>query len=366
MIEIDILPASSAKKGGDSALIRIGKFNYSHEANNQKVILIDGGYAENADRIKNHLKTHYQTDIIDLAIITHPDMDHLSGFRKLLELNEIKIKKTCIHDPWLHTNEIFQKTEDRRITKKSLGRKFDETLSCLSNTLDLLEKQGVPNSEPFGYKKIDNLNIHILGPSREYYRSLLYQFPNMEGESGFSGKTEIYAALEINYRAGIDHFLENPRTSPKNNSSAIILIENEDGEAHALFTGDAGTEAITHALNTADRNKINYTGINLLQIPHHGSIKNISEEILDRISPKKAYVSAPSEHDEHPSPLLINHILGKGIKLFHIKDKNGVVFYHKTNNKRPDWGSANPAEMRSRVRPLRQYIDKFRATLGLK
>lgn len=359
MIEIDILPASSEKKGGDSVLIRIGNFDYSDSRNNQKVILIDSGYSENAQRIKEYLKDYYQTHIIDLVIITHPDIDHISGFKTLLEDNSIVIKKTYIHDPWNHTSHMFTRTKDNRRTVKSLGSAFDETLSRLSDILDKLNTLEIENIEPFGYAEIKGFNLHILGPDRKFYRDTLYKFDGMEGTSSQYNGSDIYEPDLSLYNDDMPHFLENPKTSPKNETSVITLLQDHQGKPLVLFTGDAGVEAINKALDNADNAGIDYSGVYLFQIPHHGSIKNIDQAVIDRISPINAYVSAPSQKPEHPSPLLINYFLKNSIPTYHIKDKSGIVFYHGTQHRRPSWGVAAPASKNNRVYKLKRLFKKI-------
>lgn len=359
MIEIDILPASSEKKGGDSVLIRIGNFDYTANKNNQKVILIDSGYSENAQRIKDYLTDHYQTNTIDLVVITHPDIDHISGFKTLLEDTSIIVNKTYIHDPWNHTSHMFTRTKDNRRTVKSLGNAFDETLSRLSNILDKLNARNIENIEPFGYLEIKGFNLHILGPDRKFYRDTLYKFEGMEGSSSQYSGSDIYEPDLSHYSENMSHFLENPKTSPKNETSVITLLQDHDGKPLVLFTGDAGVDAINKALDNADNARIKYKGVYLFQIPHHGSIKNINQEVIDRINPVNAYVSAPSQKIEHPSPLLINYFLNCSVPTYHIKDKNGIVFYHGTSNRRPNWGVAAPAQKNNRVYRLKKLFNSL-------
>ncbi len=328
-LEVDLLPASTKSKGGDSALIRVGNFNYQDDCqfNNQFVILLDSGYAENAKRIATHLRETYKTNKIDLAIITHPDMDHISGLYELLQSDQdIIISKTLIHDPWVHTKNIFNKTEDGRRTVQSIENSFEQTLSKLS---DILETVGEKNTEPFlFYEKKHKFKFYVLGPSKKKYQELLYKFPGMEGESSSARPLEIYEDRESNYSVdtATTHFLENPETSAKNDSSVIFLIQSDEGVPLFLFTGDAGVDGLNHALDYADSKGITYKGVDVFQIPHHGSIKNIDEDTINRISPQQAYVSAPPEKKEHPSKLVLNYFTKNNIKTYHLQDENSLVY----------------------------------------
>lgn len=351
MIEIDILPASTEKSGGDSILIRIGKFDYDLQRNQQTVVLIDSGYAENADRIHKYLTDHYGTSTIDCLVITHPDMDHISGLAKLLEDGHVEIKNSFIHDPWNHARTVFQQTEDGRRSVKSIGNKFEETLSVLSDVLEHLDDV---NCEPFSCcRLIDGLNLYIIGPSQDYYTELLYKFPGMEGDTGYSS-TEIYHNTLVPYSPHLSHFLDNPQTSPKNNSSVILLLHDSNNKPIALFTGDAGVEAISAALDCADEYGLSYKNVDLFQIPHHGSIKNINQSIIDRISSKRAFVSAPPKKLEHPAKHLLNHFHGQGVKVHHIKHESGIRFGYESAPSRPGWNPVIDFNPYTHVNPLKQ------------
>ena len=69
-LEIDFLPVNSKEKSGDSIALR-----YSSWAD-QVVITIDGGTLESGESLVNHIDRYYDTNRVDLAILTHPDGDH--------------------------------------------------------------------------------------------------------------------------------------------------------------------------------------------------------------------------------------------------------------------------------------------------
>lgn len=339
MIDVDILPASTKSSGGDSVLIRIGQFSYNNpRSNKQKVILIDGGYVENAERIENHLNVHYNTDTIDLVIISHPDMDHIAGFAKLLDNGRIKVKKTFIHDPWKHAHVIFQRTQDGRRTTNSIKGKFEDTLKKLSVVLDVCD--GV-NTEPFGLTNLPEFNLKILGPSKETYRNLLLQFEGMEKQHQRRTISEnIYTDERHHYTDSVRHFLDAPITSAKNDTSTVILLQDSEQKPLVLFTGDVGVDGLSEALAIADENKIGYQNVSLFQIPHHGSVKNLNAHLLDKINPKMAYVSAPPENPDHPSAVMLNGITQqKKIPTLHVMDTNGVLFRFENSPTRPGWDS---------------------------
>lgn len=354
MIEIDVLPASTENKSGDSILIRMGTFSYENpKDNNQFVILIDSGYSDNAETIEKYLRNYYKTNIINFVFLTHPDADHISGFEKLLENKTIKIQKTFINDPWQYVNNVYKKTKDGRRTIHSIKNKFDDNLEKLSKILDYL---GTKNECVFSGKSwsvSEKYIITVLGPSEKYYKDLLLEYPGMENERNVNSDT-IYNDNKVDYKSDFQHFLTNPETSSKNDSSFIILISQKDGTPIVLFTGDAGVISIRKALSYAQNNRINVRNTWLMQLPHHGSIKNISEDIISSVSPKKVFVSAGENDQDHPSELLINYLLEDNIRVNEINSQNGIVYYYDSNLTRPGWVSASPAQVKQKVRKLKE------------
>jgi beta-lactamase superfamily II metal-dependent hydrolase len=333
--------------------IRIGSFSYNNpEQNEQKVILIDGGYKNTAELIEKHLKEYYSTTTIDYAFITHPDADHISGFLELLNRGKVKVKKSVIHDPWNHKIELFSRAEDGRRTINSISSNLDDTLSILSDTLDLL---GNKNEEYFGVSSDETLGLYIIGPTEEDYINILQEFPGMDNERYISSEG-VYTENEYPYQTTFKHFLDDPKTSAKNDSSMIILVKDSKNNPIALFTGDAGVDSITKALRNAKKEGIEYKNVALMQLPHHGSIKNINKQILDLVNPEKVFVSAPDNDAEHPSKLVVNYILSNDISYKHINSSSGIVFYFDGATKRPGWGPVPEGSIYSKTSKIKNGL----------
>lgn len=358
MIEIDVLPASE-KQSADAILLRIGSFSYDNtKKNNQKVILIDSGWQSTAEKIENHLNDYYYTDTIDYVFITHPDRDHISGLLELLENKNIKISRTFIHDPWNYKNKLLKRSKDGRRTINSINSRLDENLDILSRILDLLDERKIINNEIFGVSDSDKfglseLGLYVLGPSKDDYVQLLSEFPGIDEERNTSNKS-VYTDKEFDYNPSFRHFLSNPVTSAKNDSSMIILLHNNKKEPIALFTGDAGVESIYKALKEAEYEELEYKNVALMQLPHHGSIKNINQDIIDSINPRKIFVSASDEDNEHPSKLVVNYIINRGIPIKHIGSSGGIVYYFDGAENRPGWYPAPNMRAFTKVQKIKE------------
>lgn len=362
MIEVDFLPASQSQSG-DCILLRVGSFSYDpRQRNNQIVIMIDSGFSGCSNDIRRHLTEYYRTSRIDYVFITHPDADHISGLNTLLDDTSIDIGTIVVHDPWNHVNSVFSRTQDGRRTRKSIKGKFEETLKILDQVFEKMEKRRVPTQEAFagGFLSLGEYELTILGPSKGYYEYVLMQFPGMDNEKMTRGPS-IYEE-EIDWKFIDRFFLKNPDTSPKNNSSMVILISqkksclngfSEMKEPLFLFTGDAGTEALWKAVSFASESKLLVKGCKYMQLPHHGSLKNVNAALLGIVNAEKYIVSASSVDLEHPSRLLVNYIRGiLGKPLYHINDSTMMQFGFG-GPFRPGWGCAIPKPMFSKVFKLK-------------
>jgi beta-lactamase superfamily II metal-dependent hydrolase len=116
---------------------------------------------------------------------------------------------------------------------------------------------------------------------------------------------------------------EEDATSAENNSSVVLLID-IDGERF-LFTADAGVPALTEAANRAEALGVDLKAVKYVQVPHHGSRRNVGPTILNRVlgpivgeggSRKYAFVSAAKESDKHPAKKVTNAFKRRGAKVY--------------------------------------------------
>ena len=104
-------------------------------------------------------------------------------------------------------------------------------------------------------------------------------------------------------------WIDEEQTSEINQTSMIIALVL--GNLKVLFTGDAGKEAINSALDLWEEAGNKASDFTIVQLPHHGSRKNINPSIISRLKAKKFIISCPPKGIEegHPSRRLINKIL---------------------------------------------------------
>lgn len=282
--EIDVLGVGKESKSGDAIALRWGNLHGSRSE--QKVVLIDGGFQKTGEDVVTHIKKYYGTMELDAVVSTHPDQDHVNGLHVVLD--QLTVKELWIHKPWEHNRDLAKKFRDGRVTDESIGRRLKENLDSAADLVAKAESKNLHIVEPFsGTSLCDQGQFRVLGPSRAFYESLIPEFDGMPQAkatlsrllAGIRGSVE-RAMKHFTSTWGVDALDDGDTTSAKNNSSVITLLS-VDGR-YLLFTGDAGITALTYAAGELDA-VANGTGLRFIQIPHHGSRRNVGPTILDRL-----------------------------------------------------------------------------------
>ncbi|MFW7524797.1 ComEC/Rec2 family competence protein [Vibrio ostreicida] len=351
--EVDFHAVGQESKSGDAITIRI------NDGQSQSVIVIDGGYKDNGKVVTEHIKKHYGTEVVDLMISTHPDADHINGLFHIIE--NLTVNKLMISKPWEFDN-LSEHFSDGRFTDKSLGEKISSSLNKAVDLVNLAEEQDVEVITPNASMNMtfSSAQLVILGPSEDYYKELLPKILNEKpAEKTELGLESIIKSMinKIESIWGKDTLSEDAETSPLNSTSIITMI-NSDGNS-LLFTGDSGIEALK---NASSQYTIWSSGFDLkmFQVPHHGSRRNISSEVLDTYIGShlnkgetrniSAICSAAKDSDKHPRDSVVNALCHRGVKV--IATKGTSIRHHHNMGKRAGW--ENP------VKPI-EYFEEVEA-----
>lgn len=357
--EVDFLAVGNTKSG-DAICIRWG--NLHGPRDEQKVVVVDAGYSDTGMKILEHLEKYYHTKKIDLLISTHPDGDHVGGLTSLIENAEVK--EFWIHQPWEHNANLASEFADGRITDASIAKRMQENLQKAYDSVKLAKKKEIEIQEPFQGMTWDDAKLVVIGPTKSYYETLIPDFARMPEKAI---KTEssgmINAGLEAFYEKakkiieyvadwfsdeGLD---DKDTTSAQNNSSVIFKLE-LDGKT-LLFTGDAGITALDMAAEYIDKNSLRF-----IQVPHHGSRRNVGPEILNKLignivekDQKKsitAFISCAEGSTKHPHQAVINAFTRRGVKV--ITTEGSGKHHYNDAPARQGWSTATP----------RAYVDNYK------
>lgn len=358
--EIDFLPVGNGDKSGDAIAIRYGR------QDNYKVMVVDGGTKESGQELIKHINKYYQTDYVDYVVNTHPDQDHASGLTEVL--NNLEVGELWIHRPWLYVNEIVKHVDnsetkflrDKRTTIQSIKDRFQWEYYKYAKELKLIaNKKGIAIKEPYEGCKIGD--FIVLSPNKKWHLYDLIpnsdktkEIQSMEDSKSNFLTLSLEKLFSIGETLGFETLRDGEETSRENESS-VILYANFNNEG-ILLTGDAGNEALQNAYNFAIKNGIDISqNLQFIQIPHHGSRRNVSPNVLNQligdINKKDensiiAFVSAGKDDEKHPKRIVTNAFFRRGCKV--IATRENIVRHH---NHMPDrgWGAAKTIKFYDKV-----------------
>jgi beta-lactamase superfamily II metal-dependent hydrolase len=326
MYEVDFLPVGQGGRHGDAIAIRLTRPDtggYAH-------VVIDAGFEENGEALVEHVQRYFGTRSIDIAVVTHPDGDHIGGMGRVIR--DLDVGVLCIH---------------------KLGQRGGGSLpaaEAVDELVELAESRGTAVHEPFAGSHAFDGAFRILGPTPDYYEALVAaQIEEAEQRARPSALREaarlfgqrLLAALPIEVP-----FDDAGGTNPRNNSSAITLIS-VDGH-RMVFPADAGVPALDRALDWANASAIDTAGAPFIQMAHHGSRHNASSPLLDRLlgpigteQTRPAFVNVGPDAKKHPSPRVANVFMRRGYRVY---QTGGQTIHHFSADApdRPGWTPLTP------------------------
>lgn len=358
--EVDFLPVGDGERCGDAIAFRWRR----DPSGSEQVVVIDGGTLQSGEQLVRHIRHYYGTNTVDNVILTHPDLDHASGLRVVLD--EMQVGQLVMHLPWEHSTAIAGLWHNGRFVSTNLDQRLRKTLECARELETTAKRRGIPIHEPFeGHQS--GTGLLVLGPSRTYYESLVpslleppavpWSLADLLGSLAPPKTQSPYSSLATllprTTSGGVDYVPELPwmdllddsgTTTARNSSSAIILLQLSGQKL--LFTGDAGIEALTRAVDFAESCGITLRDLTFLHVPHHGSRRNLGPGILKRLGARIAYISAAADSSpKHPSRRVVNALTRRRTSVYATQ---GRVLRFGVGL-RPGWDAVEPLPWYSQV-----------------
>lgn len=324
VFEVDFLPVGEGKDSGDAIALR-----FTHPISGEWVhVIVDAGFEDDGAALVGHVQQYYGTTTIDLAILTHPDGDHIGGMGRV-------IRGLDVERLWLH----------------DIGSHGGSSLPAATAVRDLIrvaQSYGTTVEEPWAGDQAFDGALTILGPDQTYYESLV-----AEQVTGVSAVTAARRALVEAARGIWDRVggvlgdevpFPEKEVNPRNNSSMVTLLT-LDGQT-LLLTSDAGVPALDSSWDKAESLGLG-TPPDFVQIPHHGSRRNASSAWLDRLLGRigqepcrTAFVSVVATSDKHPSGKVVNAHMRRGCNV--IPTAESAKCHRHGTPSRTGWSTAEP------------------------
>ena len=332
--EIDFLDVETASSG-DAIAIRVGQGGI------QTISVVDGGYTDTGEKLVEHINEYYGAPAhIDHVVLTHPDGDHAAGLKTLLE--NFPVQRLWMNRPWLYADQLIANYPTYNSVDALKGR-LKKKYPHVAELETIANEKGVQISEPLQGAQIGHFSV--MAPSIELFLQLVLADDDKaeeEAETASSRFDNFLAELAKVAKGMIaavwgDENLPEKETSPRNEMSVVQFAE--IGGKRILLTGDAGARALTEFVEYAPTKGLVLPGINKFQVPHHGSRRNVSSDLLDRILGTKlatqadsvgqftAIVSAAKMDSHHPKKAVVRAMIHRG----------GSVISTESGNKCTGW-----------------------------
>ncbi len=346
MFRIEMLPAAH----GDSLWITYGN------AGDVRNILIDGGMRYCYDNLRNRILSlppgHRR---LELLIITHVDADHIEGCIRLLQDEKLGLD---IGEIWFNGQPQLDGLPDP--ANDQLGPEQGEYLGALIrqfeqsagrpvwNTSFAGKAVMVPVSGDLPCKDFSGLKLTIVSPGLDQLFTLKDEWDKVMEEAGFESgnvqealqklaeRTDLAAPdvlggveesdeSEFDEASSFDGFTDvlgesqaafGSDSAPANGSSIAVLAE-WDGKRY-LLCGDAYAPVMAASLERWLAGQGSVAGaapetldLELFKLAHHGSVANISEELLALIKCRRYLFSTSGKIFGHPHDRTIELVLDK-------------------------------------------------------
>jgi hypothetical protein len=321
--EIDFLDVES-DKSGDAIAIR-------YEIGGRTLIhVVDGGFQDTGESLAAHIRKFYGAPRrIDHVVATHPDGDHAGGLRTILE--EFEVGALWMLRPWLYAGEIIGRFEDFT-SVENLKRRLKDCYPNIAALEEIALRRNIPIYEPLQGAAIGA--FRVLAPTRTRYLDLIVDSERTPeaAEQAERGAGAVIAALLERAAAKVVAFVKaawgaeafSPDDVSAENEMSVVQYGALCGK-RILLTADAGRGALSEAADYAPASGLTLPGIDRFQVPHHGSRRNVSTELLDRwLGPRLAaqpekgkelfhtYISSAKKDEAHPRKAVVRAMIHRG------------------------------------------------------
>lgn len=267
---------------GDSILLQGGGHN----------VIIDSG--EDCEELRNAIRDIRKAkETIDLLVITHYDSDHIKTIVSILTELSPEESKELIKEVWFNATKVGFKGNEKDLSANDavmLGHLLLEADIPWASEL----KRGTVKTIS------DECRLEVI-----------------DGGSIF--KIDSQGGLLSNVKSDWNsHFKELEQyvdddaldCSKTNEQSAIIVVHVNGKEI--LLTGDAVPSKLSEALDYYRKGEMAH--FDLIKLPHHGSYKNITQNILSKIECSEYVVSTDGSKFCHPNKKMMMKIIKWGTK----------------------------------------------------
>lgn len=350
--DIDFLPVGESN--GDAIFVA-----QQVTENGWHLYVIDGGYTDTSERIISHIRRYFGDYwCINHVVLSHADNDHAAGLIGVLE--RATVLNLWMNRPWLYVDDIVAQFHGNFSTT-GLAAAIKRRYPNLVRLEQLALERGATIREVFQGTQIGA--FRVLAPSRERY---IQSIPDLDKTpQRYAKDTSVAKAMGLVQEA-IEEWLDehwdletlsaNPQPVSASNETSVVQM-GVFGDRKVLLTADAGPIGLSEAADYAEAAGLHYPYPALVQVPHHGSRKNVTPKILDRILGGKmpygkryavAFCSVGSDEDDYPRGQVKNAFMRRGYPVWATKGRTITLRFGP--GQRPGFGPIEPLPWSKKVK----------------
>jgi beta-lactamase superfamily II metal-dependent hydrolase len=337
--EVDFLCVGEGS--GDAICIRYGDDHLGY-----RVTVVDGGHASTSEKLIAHIEQNYHGagTKITHVVLSHADDDHARGLIDLLK--HFKVYNLWMNRPWRFASETLPSFH-QNYTLEGLIAYMREKHPYLVEMEEIAAEKGITIHDAFQGDVVGD--FRILAPSRSRYISLI---PDLEKTpQSYAEKKGILKVVMdavstavggVAEKWGIETLSNDPPATSASNETSIVQL-GTFAEGTVLLTGDVGPEGLAEAADYAELIGQLKTPT-LVQVPHHGSRRNVTPAVLDRwLGPRSesgtkrgsAICSVGSNKEDYPRKVVSNAFLRRGHPISSTRTYSAI--HHQRGMKDRGW-----------------------------
>lgn len=311
---------------------------YDTEPGYFRIHVVDGGFVDTGDKIIEFLEKYYKPRsgqkqvTIQNMVLSHADNDHAGGLLKVLE--KYPVGTLWMNRPWLYAQEVIDSFHGN-FTDDGLIKRIRD-MNAQSVALEELAIKKKTKIEP-AFQGAQIGNFTVLAPNKQRYIAsipAMGRTPQSYAQAAADSTPGLFkSALQKAQEAvafvkeawGIETLSENPEPTTASNECCVVQY-GKIGDGRLLLTADAGPIALKEAADYAAAVGLT-DALTFVQIPHHGSRRNVTPTVLNRwlgqpandqsIRRGTAYVSVGSTaSSEYPRRSVANAFCRRGYHVF--------------------------------------------------
>lgn len=350
MLAIRLLPAGH----GDALVVEYGNRARTHR------ILVDGGTLGAWDTTVKPALLALPDQRFEAFVVTHIDEDHIGGAIRLLTDTDLRHR---VGDVWFngythcdreYHDDVLGPIDGERLTDRIRRGGFTWNSAFAPKIDDHVGGAVVVASDRSELPVINlpgGATVHLLSPTRDQLDKLAGVWKSVVVKAGLSpGDGTPLEARKLPVRRrdmrplpdpldrkSLERLAEptTPDTSEANGSSIAFIIEYE--KRRALLGADAHADVLVQSLRAyGDSVGEDRVRLDLVKLPHHGSMANVNTDLIDIIDAQRYLVSTNGDNFGHPDHAALARVI--------VASKRSPTFY--CNYRTPvtvAWSERGPA-----------------------